>query len=93
MPAAGYVLQGSGGAGVFFAGAGYAGHSMSQTKPAGRLPVLWSHLHGIKGTRKKHTCTAAPLENIAHAGTPGFLHGRLVSRQVMEEFRRKRKRT
>ena len=36
----------------------------------GRLPVLWSHLHGIKGTRKKHTCTAAPLENIAHAGTP-----------------------
>ena len=25
---------------------------------------------GITGTRKKYTRTAAPLENIAHAGTP-----------------------
>ena len=42
MPAAGYVLQGSGGAGVFFAGAGYAGHSdePKASKSADGLPIL-----------------------------------------------------
>jgi len=36
VPAAGYVLQGSGGAGVFFAGAGYAGHSDEPRTKTGR---------------------------------------------------------
>ncbi|ERI66198.1 hypothetical protein HMPREF1548_05994 [Clostridium sp. KLE 1755] len=42
--------------------------------------------------QKTHLHRRSPGEHSPRRHT-GFLHGRLVSRQVMEEFRRKRKRT
>ena len=78
---------------VVFAGAGCAGHpDEPRTKTAGASAGLWSHLHGIKGTLQNTPAPPPPGEHSPPPAHTGF-HGRLVSRQVMEEFRRKRKGT